>query len=60
MDYLINFPNPTINSIKRPTISDVVYKKDALLKNKFMLSPISSNLTRVQILQREVLLLFLL
>lgn len=28
--YLINFPDPAVNTIKRPAVSDVIYKQDAL------------------------------
>lgn len=27
---LINFPDPAVNTIKRPAVSDVIYKQDAL------------------------------
>lgn len=30
-DYLVNFPDPTVNAIKWPTIGDVIHKQDALV-----------------------------
>lgn len=29
-DYLINFPDPAVNAIKRPAVSDVIHEQDAL------------------------------